>query len=92
MNILCVQCTLSLGSMTILSLYEFKTKHFPNIDEETKATILKFNDPADIFETLDTETVEEIISKIPCLLLWKEFITDETNKFLRIFIRNRTLW
>ena len=84
-------CTLSLGSMTIFSLYEFKTKHFPNIDKETKATILKFNDPADIFETLDTETVEEIISKIPCLLLWKEFITDETNKFLRIFIRNRTL-
>ena len=86
--------TLSLGvdiGMDLLSLLEFRTKYFPNIDEQTKATILKLDDPADIFKTLDTETVEEIIRKIPFVLLWEEFITDEPNKILRIFARNRIL-
>ena len=61
-------------------LPKYQTVHYPNIDEETKATILKLNDPADDLKDLDGKTVERMIRKNPFVKFWKEAEGDEMSK------------
>ena len=44
-----------------MSLNEFQTNLYPFIDNDTKAKILKFSDPADNFKALDAQTVEMLV-------------------------------
>ena len=67
------------------SLQEFRTKYYPNIDEETKANIFKLNDPVDIFKIRDTDSVEDSFFKNQL----KKDCTEEMTKILRIFTGNR---
>ena len=69
-------------------LERFTANHYPNIDEETKAKILKLNDPADDFKVLDAQTVEELVTNEPFLKSWKEPQSDEMSKIYRIYHGN----
>ena len=62
--------------------------YFPNMDEETKAKILQINDPAEDYKTLDSQTVEELISKNPNNAIFKEVKSDEKSKIIRIMTGN----
>ena len=77
--------TLRAGGM---SFSEFKTKHFPRIDENTKAKILQLHDPSENFKTLDSNTVEELVRKDPGKMIYKEAKSDEESKIYRIIIGN----
>ena len=59
------------------SLHEFTAIYYPNIEEDTKAKILKLHDPAENLKNLDNDIVEKLASK-----------TDESSKIYRIFIGN----
>ena len=69
--------------------WEFLITHYPFIDKDTKAKVLKFNDPAEDLKSLDSETVEELISKKPFMMFWMEDHSDElvreTKRFMRIY-------
>ena len=69
------------------SLTEIQAK-YPTIDEETKAKILEFNDPAEDIKKLDTDTVEKLVSKNPLMMFYKEAKTDEISKIIRIITGN----
>ena len=70
------------------SLKEFKANHYPTIDEDTKRMILQLNDPAESFETLDTDTVQMSVRKHPIVGFWRESRTDEISKIFRIITVN----
>ena len=76
-----------------MSFDTFKTHHYPNIDDETKAKILQLYDPAENLKTLDTDRVEQLIMKNLNLFCWKETskASDEADKILRIFSCNAAL-
>ena len=70
------------------SLDDFQANHYPNIDDETKAKLLNLNDPAENFKILDTDTVENLINRYPCMKFYKEPKRDEISKIYRIVVDN----
>ena len=71
-----------------ISLNEFQANLYPGIDKETKAKILKLNDPMERLKTLDTETIKMMVRKDPIVKLWMEARTDEMSKIFRIISGN----
>ena len=67
---------------------KFKTNYYPAIDNETKAVILKLNDPVENLKYLDTDTVEKLVRKDPIVRFWREAQSDEISKILRIITGN----
>ena len=73
-----------------MSLYEFKTIHYPHMDEKTKSVILQLHDPAENIKNLDRKTLKELNRKDPILLRhYKEAKSDKMNKIFRIIQGNR---
>ena len=68
----------------------FKTKegHYDYPHGETKAKILQLHDPADNLKTLDSKTVEKLVSKGMMFYNYKEAETDEMGKICRIICGN----
>ena len=75
-----------------MSLYEFKTFHYPHMDEKTKSMILQLHDPAENIKNLDRKTLKELNRKDPILLRhYKEAQSDKMNKIFRIIQGNRII-
>ena len=70
------------------SFYEILVNNYPGLDENTKAKILNLNDPADDLKSLDSDTVEKLVSKSPTVEFWRKAKTGEISKFLRIISGN----
>ena len=71
------------------SLVRFGAMDF-DIDEDTKAQILKLHDPEENLKTLKYKTVQEL-DLFPlcwCWMKWKETQSEEQNKIMRIFCGN----
>ena len=71
-----------------MSLDEFKTIHYPNIADDTKARILELHDPAENLVTLDSETLQKLISNNPEMMFWMETRGEEICKIYRILSVN----
>ena len=67
---------------------EFLTKHFPKIDHEKKAKILKLHDRAEDLKKLDNKTFGELLSKNPLMIMWKKANSDTESRIFRIFCGN----
>ena len=75
-----------------MSLYEFKTFHYPHMDDKTKSMILQLHDPAENIKNLDRKTLKELNRKDPILLRhYKEAQSDKMNKIFRIIQGNRII-
>ena len=71
-------------AMFPMSLDAFETNHFPNMDEDTRAKILKLKDLAENMKNLDRKTARELVRKDPDLLLYKDAKSGQMNKIFRI--------
>ena len=75
-----------------MSLYEFKTFHYPHMDDKTKSMILQLHDPAENIKNLDRKTLKELNRKDPILLRhYKEAQSDKMKKIFRIIQGNRII-
>ena len=77
-----------LTSSGAMSEREFKDNIYPYIDDDTKAKILNLHDPAENLKNLDTDTVEELVSKNNLMLIYREAFDDELGKIFRIVAGN----
>ena len=72
-----------------MSFEEFKANHYINIDEETKAKILKLHDPAENLKALNRNEANKLARKNPNLYSFlKQAHSDEACKILRIISSN----
>ena len=67
---------------------EYKVNHYANIDDATKAKILKLHDPAENLKALSSDEVNKLTSNNPMMQFWKQADSDEASKILRIFLGN----
>ena len=71
-----------------MSFSKFRACYYPNIDAETKAKILKLNDPSENLNELDTRTVEKMTSKNLRVMFWSDTSSEELTKIFRIVSSN----
>lgn len=71
-----------------MSFSKFRACYYPNIDAETKAKILKLNDPSENLNELDTRTVEKMTSKNLRVMFWSDTSSEEMRKIFRIVSSN----
>ena len=79
---------LTMPGSKIMNFDEFKTKYYPNIDENTKVKILKLHDPLENLHVLGRNEINKLSKNNPNLLLVLEEPNEEASKILRIFNGN----
>ena len=79
---------LTMPGSKMLTFDEFKTKFYPEIEENTKAKILQLHDPLENLDVLGSYEVKKLDHNNPNLLLVKEDPSEEASKILRIFNGN----